>query len=423
MSSREMGTHARRRHQDYQRAAAGRRAGEIVPRNSVGGVFRGILMASDNGHERAAIAMGQRNSREGRRGYRGGHARHDFERDSCRSERLGLLAAATEDERVATFEAHDAAARAGVFEEDAIDFGLIGAAFFAAFFTGENTLGGGRREAQDFGTYQRVVNDNVRPAHHVGAAHRDEVGRSRTGTDEEDAARVGVHGETGWLRGDGPRLHRGSLIHDRSIRERRDRSCVGRARYRSQWRLDQFRARRVDRQRQRNFVGEVLRSVGIEEQRAQCEGVIAARPLTPTGETQDAPMVARNARSAVASASARESLSAAMAASISSAPPRMPSVRASSASAPCPPEGTNSRSSSSSKLRPSSLPRRLRPAIARTIASKSPCASRASRVSTLPRRERLRDRGAGARPGAAAALTRSRGARRARARPIQRSCG
>src|SRR5580698_3833284 len=107
-------------------------------------------MAGDEGDERTAIAMGQRNSREGRRGYCGGHAGHHFERDSCRGERLGLLAPAPEDEWVATLEAHDAAARAGVFDEDAIDFGLIGAAFLAAFFTSENTLGGGGREAQNF---------------------------------------------------------------------------------------------------------------------------------------------------------------------------------------------------------------------------------------------------------------------------------
>ncbi len=112
--AREMSAHARRRHQDNQRAAPAGRACEIVPRNSVGGVFRGILMAGDKRHERTAIAMGQRNSREGRRGYCGGHAGHHFERDSCRGERLGLLAPAPEDEWVATLEAHDAAARAGV---------------------------------------------------------------------------------------------------------------------------------------------------------------------------------------------------------------------------------------------------------------------------------------------------------------------
>ena len=97
--------------------------------------------------ERAAIAMGQRDSGEGRRGDRRGHARHDLEGNSRRRQRLGLLAAAAEDERVAALEAHDAMARASVFDEDAIDFRLIGAALLAAFLAGEDTLGeaGARR--------------------------------------------------------------------------------------------------------------------------------------------------------------------------------------------------------------------------------------------------------------------------------------
>ena len=73
----------------------------------------------------------------------------------------GLFAAAAEDEWVAAFEPHDAPSRARVFDQDAIDFGLFDAAFLAALFAGEDALGPGRRQPQNFGTDECVVNDYV----------------------------------------------------------------------------------------------------------------------------------------------------------------------------------------------------------------------------------------------------------------------
>ena len=57
--------------------------------------------------------MGERDAGVGRRGDGGGHAGHDDERHAGGDQRLGLLAAAAEDERIAALEPHhDLAARA-----------------------------------------------------------------------------------------------------------------------------------------------------------------------------------------------------------------------------------------------------------------------------------------------------------------------
>ena len=65
------------------------------------------LVAGGEGDGARQPAMGQRNARVGRRGDGGGDAGDDDEGDAGVDERLGLFAAAAEDERIAALEAHD----------------------------------------------------------------------------------------------------------------------------------------------------------------------------------------------------------------------------------------------------------------------------------------------------------------------------
>ena len=70
-----------------------------------------ILVAGDEGDRRGGVAVRDRDARVGGRRDPGRHARHDLERDPGGGQRLGLLAAAPEHERVAALEADDALAR------------------------------------------------------------------------------------------------------------------------------------------------------------------------------------------------------------------------------------------------------------------------------------------------------------------------
>ncbi len=68
--------------------------------------------------------MGDRDPGVGPARDSGGDARHDREPDSGRLQRLRLLAAPAEHERVATLQAHDRASRPTVLDQQAIDLGL-----------------------------------------------------------------------------------------------------------------------------------------------------------------------------------------------------------------------------------------------------------------------------------------------------------
>ena len=64
-------------------------------------------MTGDEGDGAGDVAVGDGNARVGGCRDAGGDAGHDLERDAAGAERLGLLTAATEHERVAALEAHD----------------------------------------------------------------------------------------------------------------------------------------------------------------------------------------------------------------------------------------------------------------------------------------------------------------------------
>ena len=119
-----------------------------------------VFMAGDERDERAVLAMRQRNSRERRPRDRRRDAGHHFELDLRARQRLGLFAAAPEDERVAALEPHHDAPLARVLDQHRVDFRLLDTFLRAATFARVNQLAR-RREPQQFRTHQVVVDNDV----------------------------------------------------------------------------------------------------------------------------------------------------------------------------------------------------------------------------------------------------------------------
>src|SRR3954447_25259700 len=81
-------------------------------------------MTSDERDRRGVLAVSNGDPRVGGHGDSGGDAGHDLEGDARRCQGLGLLAAAAEDERVATLQAHHAAPSARTIQDQAFDLTL-----------------------------------------------------------------------------------------------------------------------------------------------------------------------------------------------------------------------------------------------------------------------------------------------------------
>ena len=87
--------------------------------------FGGIFVPGENGELRGVIAMRHGNARVGRRGDRGADARDDLELQTRLRERLGFLAASSENKRVATLQPHHPPAGAGLLDQQRIDLLLL----------------------------------------------------------------------------------------------------------------------------------------------------------------------------------------------------------------------------------------------------------------------------------------------------------
>ena len=86
--------------------------------------FDRIFVAGYERDRRRESAVGDWNSSVLRGGDSSGHSRHDLEQNRCVVERLGLLAPAAEDERIATLQAHDALVLARELDEKRVDLFL-----------------------------------------------------------------------------------------------------------------------------------------------------------------------------------------------------------------------------------------------------------------------------------------------------------
>ena len=80
-----------------------------------------VLVAGDERDRRRGVAVRDRDARVGGRRHAGRHAGHDLERHARRGQRLRLLAAAPEHERVAALQPHDAPAGAAELDEQRVD--------------------------------------------------------------------------------------------------------------------------------------------------------------------------------------------------------------------------------------------------------------------------------------------------------------
>src|SRR5438105_4841581 len=134
-------------------------------------------------HRRRDTAVGDGNSRVRRRGDARRDAGYDLEGDSRGRERLGLLAAAPEDERIPTFEPNDALPFARQPNDQGADL-LLARRIGAAPALADVVLLGLRPEAEE----QRRVGERVV---HDGVTRREEV--SSTDGNEPRVSRAGAH--------------------------------------------------------------------------------------------------------------------------------------------------------------------------------------------------------------------------------------
>ena len=110
----------------------------------------------DEGDGGRMFAMGEGHAGVGGNAEGCGHAGDDLKRDAGIGQRLGLFAAAAEDERVAAFEADHGEAAAGSLDQEIADLGL--GEFVGRFLLADvEAFGVGRGESEECGVGQVVV--------------------------------------------------------------------------------------------------------------------------------------------------------------------------------------------------------------------------------------------------------------------------
>jgi hypothetical protein len=164
--------------------------GDLVMAQSRFGII-GIFVAGEDGETGAMLAMGEGNAGVIRRRHDRRNAGHHFKTDFRRRERLGFLAAAPENVRIAALEPHDAFAFARPGDEQRGDFLLRHGHVFAA----RDEFGGRRRQPEQVGIHQRVVEHHVGAPEQFRAAQREQARVARPGADEINCA-FGFHPHT-----------------------------------------------------------------------------------------------------------------------------------------------------------------------------------------------------------------------------------
>ena len=126
-----------------------------------------------------------------RRRHHGRNAGHDFKGNFRCREGLGFLAAPAKNVGVAALEPHDAFARAGSGDEQRGDFLLRHGHVFAA----GDEFGGRRRQPEQVGVHERVVEHHIGAPEQFRAAQREQTRVARPRADEMDSA-FGLHPHT-----------------------------------------------------------------------------------------------------------------------------------------------------------------------------------------------------------------------------------
>src|SRR5207248_1983544 len=119
-----------------------------------------------------------------RRGaQRGGDAGDHLEGDAGGGERLGLLAAAAEQERVAALEAHDALAAAGGVDQRLV-YGDAALGVAWAEFSDREAFGGWRDEVEDARRDEGVVEDEIGLAQQLDGSQGQQTAVPGAGADQ-----------------------------------------------------------------------------------------------------------------------------------------------------------------------------------------------------------------------------------------------
>ena len=158
--------------------------------------LRRIFVAGDDHERRCDRAMGHRNPSIGRRRNRRAHAGDHFKGNSGCRQRFRLLTAASEDERIAAFEAHHSLPGAGAVDQRPCDLGLRHR-LRAGFLADENALRFGTDFLQQHGINQAVVDNEIGPTKPLPSQQRQQARVAGTGADEtHQAGRVAARHET-----------------------------------------------------------------------------------------------------------------------------------------------------------------------------------------------------------------------------------
>ena len=144
-------------------------------------------MAGDDGDGGRIVAVRERYASIARHRVHCRHAGHYFERDACRRQHLGLLAAAAKDEGIAALEANHALAFHRLFQQQRIQLDL-GHTARAVVFATIDDFRGRRDEAQEFVVDQTIVNHHLGPLQQFLPAQCQQAGVTGTGSDQANMA-------------------------------------------------------------------------------------------------------------------------------------------------------------------------------------------------------------------------------------------
>lgn len=144
-------------------------------------------------------AVGERLAESGGSGTGGGNAGNDCEGQGGGAKGIDFLSGASEDERVAGFEAHDGEAAAGRVDHGGVDL-LLGDGFTAAALADVDEEGASG-VGEDGGGDEIVVKDEVGGGEQARGPEGEEIGIAGTGADKINGA--GVRFAAGFGRGCG----------------------------------------------------------------------------------------------------------------------------------------------------------------------------------------------------------------------------
>ena len=146
-------------------------------------------MAGREDESRRVIAVRERNPCAGGGPLGRADAGDHHERDAVRCQRLGLLAAAAEDVRIAALEPQHRAAALGQANQQIDDRALF-QRVVPRLLADVDAIGRPRQQLEHVLADQMVVEDEVGGAQGLGGLDRQQLGVARTGADERDQRRT-----------------------------------------------------------------------------------------------------------------------------------------------------------------------------------------------------------------------------------------